>query len=239
MTTQTVEEIISSMLKENTGVALCDSGGSNGRMWQHNQGKDFSHEPEISGEIEQASPGKFYFNWTISIYHYLINRLQLDDLCQEFNSKEVKDWNSEEFYGVSEEGEAWIKNNFFVEGSPINTYNGESNLSQVLQFQLLRSDINELYVLLQIHGGCDVRGGYTDAKLFKLQKYDDCFGYDPSVSVSIYEKDKEDAVSTFDIYYGYDFVNAEGRSIDLDEELKKINFSPETHKVEFYVDNNT
>ena len=25
----------------------------------------------------------------------------------------------------------------------------------------------EPYLLLQIHGGCDVRGGYTDAKLFK------------------------------------------------------------------------
>ena len=25
----------------------------------------------------------------------------------------------------------------------------------------------EEYLLLQIHNGCDVRGGYTDAKLFK------------------------------------------------------------------------
>ena len=27
---------------------------------------------------------------------------------------------------------------------------------------------NEEYILIQIHNGADVRGGYTDAKLFKL-----------------------------------------------------------------------
>ena len=29
----------------------------------------------------------------------------------------------------------------------------------------------EHYVLIQIHNGADVRGGYTDAKLFRLNDY--------------------------------------------------------------------
>jgi hypothetical protein len=46
-----------------------------------------------------------------------------------------------------------------------NTYNWDSDLSQVLQGSWI--DIGgQQYLLLQIHNGCDVRGGYTDAKLF-------------------------------------------------------------------------
>ena len=48
-----------------------------------------------------------------------------------------------------------------------NTYNGGSDLSQVLQGAWLEDADGDTYLLLQIHGGCDVRGGYTDAKLFK------------------------------------------------------------------------
>jgi hypothetical protein len=47
-----------------------------------------------------------------------------------------------------------------------NTYNGESELSQILQGSWIELDGYQ-YVLLQIHGGCDARGGYTNAKLFK------------------------------------------------------------------------
>ena len=49
-----------------------------------------------------------------------------------------------------------------------NTYNGESDLSQILQGSNLEI-FDEHYILIQIHGGCDARGGYTDAKLFKLR----------------------------------------------------------------------
>ena len=35
-------------------------------------------------------------------------------------------------------------------------------------------DIDDVtYVLIQLHNGCDVRGGYTDARLFKLNPYID------------------------------------------------------------------
>ena len=50
-----------------------------------------------------------------------------------------------------------------------NTYNGDSDLSQILQGAWLEDADGDTYLLLQIHGGCDARGGYTDAKLFKPQ----------------------------------------------------------------------
>ena len=52
---------------------------------------------------------------------------------------------------------------------PFNTYDGDSDLSQVLQGAWLEDADGDTYLLLQIHGGCDVRGGYTDAKLFKAE----------------------------------------------------------------------
>tara|TARA_R100000808_G_scaffold930_5_gene4482 strand:- start:2618 stop:3736 length:1119 start_codon:yes stop_codon:yes gene_type:complete len=55
----------------------------------------------------------------------------------------------------------------YGEGEPltVNTYNGEDFLSQVIQFVYWTDDDGE-HVLLQIHGGADVRGGYSDAVVF-------------------------------------------------------------------------
>ena len=55
----------------------------------------------------------------------------------------------------------------YGEGEPVcvNTYNHESLLDQVLQFVLFSGEYGE-FVVLQIHGGCDVRGGYTKPRVF-------------------------------------------------------------------------
>jgi hypothetical protein len=57
----------------------------------------------------------------------------------------------------------------YGDGSPFteNTYNGENLLSQVLQYLYFEFG-GESHVLLQIHGGCDVRGGYTKPRAFTL-----------------------------------------------------------------------
>jgi hypothetical protein len=49
-----------------------------------------------------------------------------------------------------------------------NTYNGDSDLSQILQGGNLKID-DEPYLVIQIHNGCDARGGYTDARLFRMK----------------------------------------------------------------------
>ena len=53
----------------------------------------------------------------------------------------------------------------------INTYNGEEFVSQTLQFMCFSDGYND-YVLLQIHGGCDVRSGYTAPKVFEINDID-------------------------------------------------------------------
>jgi len=55
-----------------------------------------------------------------------------------------------------------------------NTYNYENLLSQVLQYTWLTKDDDEYdtYIMLQTHNGCDVRGGYTAPKIFRVTDRD-------------------------------------------------------------------
>lgn len=159
------------MLTENTGTHFLDSGGISGRMWQRNQSKTieaFRKRPTATLELSMYN-GNIEAIPTIDVFHYLTNALELDKVCDKFNKMKVDNWKSEQFYGVSDQGEAFLLEHFELDGDAFNTYNWTANYSQVMQGQQLKHiETGEQYVLLQIHGGADVRGGYTDAKLFKL-----------------------------------------------------------------------
>lgn len=169
------KELVYKMLTECTGKHMCDSGFY-GRHWERNQKKtieDFENEPE-----EHIYKEGDYIYRDLSVYHYL-SELQLDEICNDFNkiNTDCKDWDAETnddnyIYGVSKE--AWqhlnIKADIKVYRS-YNTYNYESDLVQTLQGANLTIN-DEEYILIQIHNGADVRGGYTDAKLFKLNDED-------------------------------------------------------------------
>jgi hypothetical protein len=166
-----VQKLIYSMLTENTGSHLLDSGGAYGRNHERNAKKtiqDFINEPEESYEFNRG-----YVYRTLSVFHYL-SGLELDDICVKFNQKNSKEdnWDADaDVYGVGEKTWQWLTNNNDVKvEQTFNTYNGDSDLSQILQGSYLT--INEdTYYLLQVHGGCDARGGYTDAKLFKTARF--------------------------------------------------------------------
>ena len=176
--TSNVNELVYNMLTENTGTHFLDSGGANGRMWQRNGGKclqDFEDEP---AESYQYDPKYNEIFRTVSVYHYLTHNLEINDICFEFNAlnTEPKDWEADtntdvSIYGVSVAAWDYLTEFYDVEVSRSwNTYNGDSDLSQILQgANLLIND--EEYILIQIHGGADARGGYTDAKLFKCGEY--------------------------------------------------------------------
>lgn len=175
----TVEQTVFAMLTENTGASLLDSGGVYGRNWQRNQAltlDDFRNRPAATLELSKYErDGKAHYEAipTVDVFHLLTHCLEFDSVCKEFNALPVEDWRSDEFSGVSSEGEQWLKDRGFTEGAGggFNTYNWASNHSQILQGHYLVNEDDEAYLLLQIHGGCDARGGYTDAKLFKLDEW--------------------------------------------------------------------
>tara|TARA_B100000963_G_scaffold125061_1_gene109094 strand:- start:8339 stop:8959 length:621 start_codon:yes stop_codon:yes gene_type:complete len=168
------DKLVYEMLTENTGSHMLDSGGAYGRHWERNQKKtidDFSNEEEENIEkidwIDKDGETHVEYKRTVSVFHFLSD-LQLDDICDEFNrlNTDCNDW--EGFgYGVSERASDYLKTHFDIgKHNSFNTYNGDSDLSQILQGAWIELD-DEQYLLLQIHNGCDARGGYTDAKLFK------------------------------------------------------------------------
>ena len=176
-----LERIIAGMLYENTGAHILDSGDLYGRHWERNRKvKDFRKLPKITIDIWDNSWDAI--DISINVFHFLVNELERDKTCEnlekklyEFaNTEEEKDnpWLAimEDFTEeLEEDGEFEVKGTF-------NTYNWENLLSQVLQGIIIENRYTkEDYVILQIHNGCDVRGGYTAPRIFKLIDYDSFF----------------------------------------------------------------
>jgi len=168
------EKLVYAMLTENTGTHFLDSGGENGRMWQRNQVKtieDFDNEQEQTIDKSEWTDkdGETHTEYerVVSVFHYL-SELELDHVCDKFNELNTNclEWGGDISWGVCQAGADFLELINMESAHQFNTYNGDSDLSQVLQGSWLEMD-GEPYLLLQIHGGADVRGGYTDAKLFK------------------------------------------------------------------------
>lgn len=167
--------IFSQLLTENTGRHLLDSGDAYGRNWQRNQGRDFQAEPPVTVDF------KYGIEVTLNVYHFLNDRLSLaSDLdadfqafaegsdCERFGLAAVDAW-LEKLASDAEENGTEPPAGLYGEGKPftVNTYNGESLLSQVIQYTYFTLG-DDAYVALQIHGGCDVRGGYTAPRIFSI-----------------------------------------------------------------------
>lgn len=176
-TTTTTREVIASMLTENTGRHFLDSGGAYGRHWQRSQGMEVEHF--------EAAPRATLDKWgsvTLDLFHYLTERLDyfqgLQDHFEGFTSERPESYDWENIQEFAEEfGD--IEGCYL--GGSFNTYNfdGEA-ISQTIQG--LRFNYGEdTVVLLQVHGGCDVRGGYTRPRAFKVTgevfPYDACDYY--------------------------------------------------------------
>jgi len=162
------------MLRENTGRALCDSGDAYGRHWQRNQARAFEAEPASTLEIRKGYRGGAEISVTHNVYHWLAERVDYDPCKTRALHKFAKraDMQDETWLGAMK---AWAESNpgwagIYGDGKPfiVNTYNGEDMLSQTLQYLFFHSaDEDHDYIALQIHGGCDVRGGYTAPRVFR------------------------------------------------------------------------
>jgi hypothetical protein len=222
------KQLVYGMLTENTGTHFLDSGGSEGRMWQRNAKKtiqDFENEDEQSYEFD------FKYNEiyrTVSVFHYLTNNLEIDDICEQFNKlqNENDNWDAKGdfygFYGVSLEAGNFLNSLEDVEiQRSWNTCNGDSDLSQILQGTTLKIN-GEYYFIIQIHGGADARGGYTHAKMFKSGYF--CDGsiheYLREYLDSYEMEDEMDYIDTFIDYYNNSITYTNDQ---VKNRLKEIN----------------
>lgn len=190
MTTATATEtdrVLVDMLTENTGRSILDSGGAYGRNWERNQGREvesFLAEPEASQDWDYVS---------LSVFHWLRNRLEFDpqmdrrlELWTALRSNDDPWLVEAETFAAAWEGHEHLR--------VYNSYNEENCLSQDIQWVEIGErgmrGSGDQWVLLQIHGGCDARGGYTRPRAFRV--LGDSFGWDMG-SYSLYcDHEEED-----------------------------------------------
>ena len=192
----TTKAVIVKMLRENTGASFLDSGGTPkfdengcylgstggyGRAYERNQCTHFDLQPHLAYRFSTWGNGSWELESSRSVYQLLQSNFEFaedwqqifDDFCENIDRgkswlqcmQEFGDWLGSiyEEVGFGPYGEsphAW--------DGICNTYNVENNLSQDLQFmELSIPEEGTNLTIIQIHNGCDARGGYTAPKVFR------------------------------------------------------------------------
>ncbi|MDP2692310.1 MAG: hypothetical protein Q8O88_01560 [bacterium] len=189
-----LKTVLKAIMQENTGIHFLDSGQDDNRHWQRNQKiQDWDKQPLYSYDQQEI---------TINLYPFLLKHLEITDISEALNNK-FKRYMKKSDGSYLNDMEVFIKAEGTVLDSVFNTYNGDSMLSQVLQGIVFTFN-NEHYIILQVHTGADVRGGYTIPQVFKLD-YDSFICGDNNANV----KTERGEYGTDD---GYSFYDAEGKT---------------------------
>lgn len=192
----TTEQMVIEQLTENTGRAICDSGDAYVRNWQRNQGRDFAAEPKVVDEWsvwrhpDKDGPGELEILGSVSLYHWMVE-------CLSFNGEMQAEFDE---FAAREENEDsnWLQlQGEFAEyiakrdkhGAPpqtVNTYNNTDtcDLTQILQFVMLfeEGEYAPSKLIVSVHGGCDVRGGYSSPRVYDLAKEE--WEWDAAMSIN-------------------------------------------------------
>jgi len=187
--TPDTKSVLTDLFKENTGRHMLDSGGAYGRNFEENNKLEDLEEQKaaVSFDLRQITDydtgeptGEIEIIPSVSMFHYLLNHSEYDETCHEL-TKLFKD-----FADLGDTNRSWLTEmTEFVEEHDVNnreahatnTYSCEFNhADQIVRFipftihyldeenpseTELEYDIYGEHVLIQVHGGCDVRGGYT------------------------------------------------------------------------------
>ena len=153
------------LARVNTGRHMLDSGGATGRHWQ---------QPAIADD----TPLKTASIWDGELDYISVNTaIHLDDSLT-INQQETKrfhDWAStvdpdnnkswpellDEYTKEVRFGNLLEDTDYVINGD--NTYNSETSFNQVFQWWTIGNEYGDdiELVIIQMHNGADVRGGYT------------------------------------------------------------------------------
>jgi len=194
MATTDAEEVIKAQLTENTGRHLLDSGSAYGRHWEENQDNPPWEQPAYTVNESWVTPNVFHYLLETCGRDETAVALETALYAHAYSDERKRDswltcmesfadaFVNGEFHrpalsalGVPDEAiesvlgrQAQHQSDRRAESHSMthNTYNGEfSTLSQCLQGTTLGGPYAE-YAIIQVHGGCDVRGGYTAPRVY-------------------------------------------------------------------------
>lgn len=179
--TKSTKEAILEQLHENTGSHFLDSGGAYGRHHERNRTKtwdDFVKEPvRLEAHVyKHGSSPELELLGYISVAAWLNANVEY---CPEMQASyeawcEAHDPDND-MYDV-QRMELFAKN-FGAKSSIHYTYNCDNDLSQDIQFIEFTAEVDGYQVsmaLIQLHQGCDARGGMGSPKAYQVNA--DYFG---------------------------------------------------------------
>lgn len=191
MATTDPVEVIRSQLTENTGRHMLDSGSAYGRHWEENQNSPPWEKPAWT--VHDGWVSHNVYNWMereydrdptavaleIGLYAYGYHGSGSGDswlTCM----KDFAELTAEPYIAMDELQDAGLPRELAEQaayatvdgsGDPVfsfNTYNGEwHSLSQDLQGVSFGGPYAD-YAMIQVHGGCDIRGGYTPPRVYNV-----------------------------------------------------------------------
>lgn len=169
ITELTTKDVIARMLTENTGRHMLDSGGAYGRHWERNQGRDFTKEPAATVDFRHGE-----IDVTRNVYHFLVSRLDYAPRWQRHFDALARMMPEDGWGTIIATWWERLGLHHTVGGGPYGegftpwsgyTYNEDNLLSQDIMYSWGTID-DACVVVLQIHNGCDARGGFTAPRIF-------------------------------------------------------------------------
>lgn len=228
ITTTETETRLYEMFTENTGTHFLDSGMADGRHWQQNQKltvADFLARPKATLETEYGT------ELTLDLFHFLNDRLTLTGKAKEFQTdfEAFVDGDYALSFYDCETMETWagFVNDGENKATVANSYNWDNYLSQTIQYVSFEYQ-NRFYVLLQIHGGADVRGGYTRPQVFEMcgeYAFYDMQDATVQCKESAHNKESE-CVFFVDIRGGVDIIGEDGATVMTSSEFYELKVCP-------------
>jgi hypothetical protein len=177
--TETERKIVS-LLTENTGVNILDSGGKDNRRWQQNRKiKNFNDLPVIESDFYFHKKEFSHLEVSLNVFHFLKEHLLITEISKDFQREFEEVTDAQNMADISDYLNHLTDYTDAEVTKVVNTYNWENDLGGVLQFAMF--DLDKWYIILQIHTGNDVRGGYTNPYIFQVvasKVFDDEAGYE-------------------------------------------------------------
>jgi len=200
-----VKKAIKELLCQNTGCDILDSGGAYGRSWEKNRHKDFDTEDSVELDVWDDEVSISY-----NVYHYLVNFLTLNDKCEQLQKELETFMEREDSRSYLQDIEDFMEykrthDNYESQGV-VNTYNYDNIISQILQYGIMIDEEDEHFIVLQIHNGCDCRGGYTKPRIFSLGE-DDGWSYFEMAQRDITARCKKCNMSWYSDDSGYNWYS--------------------------------
>jgi hypothetical protein len=149
-----------SLVRQNTGKHMMDSGGDNGRHWQ---------QPIPKQPVTVTKGYNNGLDVSISTADFLEAHLEID-------VKLTKWLRKQDANNYSEYAEALAEKLQLTVLCSDNTYNSENDLDQNFQFSAIGPkgadwfyESDGCYIIVETHNGADIRGGYSDPVVCKLK----------------------------------------------------------------------